>query len=128
MNAETLSQGDYDSGIKGIFYTIVDEINNEYKYEGLLNDYDNISSQVPHMPRNTFATNTREAMLILIVLIIIFFLGGGGRRGRTFYGGPGGFGPRGGFGSGGFGSGRGGFGGSSGGGGRSGGGGAGRGF
>lgn len=126
MNTENLSRGDYDNGLKGIFYAIASEINQEYQYDGLLDDYGEITSQVPGPPSNN--NGSGQLIRIIIFLIIIFAFGGGGfggRRRRSFYGGPGGFG--GGFGSGGFGGG-GGFGGSSGGGGRSGGGGGGRSF
>lgn len=126
MNTDSLSAGDYDNGLKGIFYAVANEINQEYGYEGLLGDYDDIISQIPVSPPSN-GRSTSEMIIMIIVLIILLSLGGGGfggrRRGR-FYGGPGGFG-------GGFGGGSGGFGGGggfSGGGGRSGGGGAGRGF
>lgn len=132
MNIESLSKGDYDTGIKGIFYAIADQINQEYQYEGLLEDYQAIISQVPNPPSHTTGGPSQIIMIIMILAFIFLFGGGGGFGGRrrgTFYGGRGGFGSGGGFtGGGGFGGGFGGSGGSIGGGGSSGGGGAGRGF
>jgi len=120
MNIKSLSQGDYDNGIKGIFYAVATQINQEYQYEGLLDNYNDIINQIPTSPSNR-GTSLGEVITIIIVLVIMFIFGGGGRRRRGFYGGPGGFG-------GGFGGGSGGFGGGGFGGGGSGGGGAGRGF
>lgn len=133
MNTQSLSRGDYNTGLKGVFYAIANEINQEYQYDGLLDNYDEIIRQIP-VSSPSRKRSTSEMILMVMVLLIFLFLGGGGRGGRrrSFYGGPGGFG--GGFGGGlggGFGGGSsGGFGGggSFGGGGRSGGGGAGRGF
>lgn len=132
-NLISLSQDDYDYGIKGIFYAIANEVNQEYNYEGILDNYHKVDSP-PQSSKSSKGNNIFQLILLIILLVIIFSGGGPGmfyrRRGR-FGGprGPGGFGGSGGFGGpGGFGGSGGGFGGSSGGGGRSGGGGAGRGF
>jgi len=125
MNTDSLSQGDYDNGLKGIFYALSHEINEEYQYEGLLDEYTDIKNLVPGPATSSSADSNDmglgEIVFVIILLIFIIFSnrGGRGRRRGGFYGG------------GGFGSGGGGFGGGggfSGGGGRSGGGGAGRGF
>lgn len=125
QNTDNLSRGDYNSGIKGIFYAVAYEINKEYQYdEALLNDYSEFLKDVPRPTSNTDRSSNGSGMVLILLLIVLFISGGGGGFGRRRFFGSG-FG--GGFGSGGFGSG--GFGGgSSGGGGRSGGGGAGRGF
>ena len=129
-NTESLSRGDYNNGLKGIFYAVAYEINTEYQYDaGFLGDYDEFLRDVPNPTSSNGRNSGGSNILILLVLVIIFMSGGGGRFGRRrFFGsGFGGGFNGGGFGSGGFGAG--GFGGgSSGGGGRSGGGGAGRGF
>ena len=125
MNTDNLSSGDYDNGIKGIFYAIASEINQEYQYQGLLDNYDEIRNQIPTSGEED-NINFAEIVFIIIILIIVLLSGGGrGGRRRGFYGSSGGFG--GGFG-GGSGGGFGGGGGFSGGGGSSGGGGGGRGF
>lgn len=126
-NTDSLSRGDYDNGLKGIFYAIAHEINVEYEYaEDFLDDYRQVLSDVPGPTSSSSQSSMGQTILMIIILLVIIFMSGGrggffGRRslfGRGGFGG-GGFG---GFGGGGFG------GGSSGGGGRSGGGGAGRGF
>jgi len=154
-NLISLSQDDFDYGIKGIFYGISSEINQEYNYQGILDSYQGIfygiSSEINQeynyqgildsyqdvapSPQVSSRSNNIIQLILLIILLIIIFSGGGPRMffgGRGRYRGPrgpGGFGGPGSFGGpGGFGGGSGGFGGSSGGGGRSGGGGAGRGF
>ncbi|NLI88814.1 MAG: TPM domain-containing protein [Epulopiscium sp.] len=130
-NLISLSQDDFDYGIKGIFYGISSEINQEYNYQGILDSYQDVAPS----PQVSSRSNNIIQLILLIILLIIIFSGGGPRMffgGRGRYRGPrgpGGFGGPGSFGGpGGFGGGSGGFGGSSGGGGRSGGGGAGRGF
>lgn len=127
-NIQSLSQGDYNNGIKGIFYAIASEINTEYQYdEGFLDDYSEFLRDVPGPESNSRRGSGGSNMIFLLLLIIIFMSRGGGGFGRRRF-----LGNRFGHGLGGFGGGSsGGFrggGGSSGGGGRSGGGGAGRGF
>lgn len=124
MNTDSLSAGDYDNGLKGIFYAIAHEVNMEYGYDQLLDDYADIKDLVPGpvtgLSAHSNSFDISQIAFIIIIIIIIIFRKGGGRRGG-FYGGGGFGGSSGGFG----GSSGGGF---SGGGGRSGGGGAGRGF
>lgn len=132
INTESLSKGDYNNGLKGIFYAVAHEINQEYQYDDFLTDYNEILQDVPKPGNNGRQSSGGSSMWLFLLLLFILMSGGGGGFGRRRFGG-GGFGGRGGFpGSGGFGGGGfggGGFGGgSSGGGGRSGGGGAGRGF
>ena len=125
-NLESLSQGDYNNGLKGIFYAVGNEVNKEYSYQGVFENYADALRNVP-APTSNRGRSTGETIIMVIVLLLIIFGGRGGMGRRMLYGGRGGgFGGPGGFG-GGLGGG-GGFGGSSGGGGRSGGGGAGRGF
>lgn len=125
-NLENLSIEQYDSGIKGIFYAIAEQVNIEYEYDGLLGKYSEMAYNIQSSPKKTgegyvgltmfaifgiyFMSRVRRRGFSSAIAEIIYLLGRGGGRG----GGPGG-----GFGGGG---------GSRGGGGRSGGGGAGRGF
>ncbi|MDD4700469.1 MAG: TPM domain-containing protein [Oscillospiraceae bacterium] len=122
-----LEENDFSTGLKGVYYAVVNEVFNEYNVEPDEN-YTAIREQ--YTDTGDLFSKIRSVIAIIAVLFFItMFIGGGrGRFGRFFFFpmffGPGGRGGGGGFGGGGFGGG----GGFSGGGGGFGGGGSSRGF
>ncbi len=72
LNLDTLTSRKFDQAIKSIFYTISNEINNDYGYKGVLKGHKNIRKHVPNTNEFYFKEDLVEIFLFIIVLILSF--------------------------------------------------------